>query len=328
MGKYSRAPSRPTTRRARAAQLRLEQEATVRTQVNACAACSLADLSATNKWHHVPWSGKRSHLAVIGEAPGKNEALQGEPFVGRAGAVLEEGLKAAEMTRDDVWLMNTIACRPPKNDFDAAINAGAVDACRPNFNAQLDLSGAWFVILAGRNAYQAVMEEDVPIGRVRGRLQWFHGRLWLPIWHPAYVLRSGWASEVGDQFLNDWRLVQRVLTGGEAAPDLGIVKTLGEGATDDAGEQMGLLHPGETMTERIERQGWVLLDSELVGDTMLIVDRSKKPKLPKSVLGIPQYTTDELWRLGLGEGKGLTVTGKELRRIHMLKKIVKVEVVA
>jgi len=291
----------------------------LRSQILSCHRCSLGDYSDSQEWHRVPWSGpKRADVVVVGEAPGKNEALTGSPFVGKAGKVLDLALESIGLTHDTVWLMNLICCRPPSNDFSKAEKAGAVEACRPWFNAQLDASGAWLVVLAGKRAYQSVMDEDVAVGSVRGKFQWFDGRLWIPTWHPAYVLRQGNTGKITDQFFSDWKGIGQVLSGGVNPPSPSLGETIPA--------QLELHFPGEDIRRRIERKGWVRIYSERLDDHMLIVDGKKGPKIPEAWKGEPRWTTEELMRIGYG-GR-LRISLQQFQRINLAKRALGAEIVA
>lgn len=289
----------------------------LRTKIKHCHRCPLGEFSDSQKWERVPWAGTKSNIAVIGEAPGKNEAFEGEPFVGRAGKVLDKALDGAGLKREQVWIQNVICCRPRDNDFDYALKVGAVEACRPWFNRQLELSGAWMVILVGKRAYQAVMEEEVALGSVRGRFQWLDGRLWLPTWHPAYVLRQGPQSDVASQWWADWRGVGQVLSGEVDVPPVAI--------EDAIGEQLGFDFPEDTIREHLAREGWAKLYSHAMGDTLIVKDPSRRVKIPQRHKREPVWTTDELVRIGYnGE---LRVSPMQLKRINLAKRVLGASVV-
>lgn len=300
----------------------------LRSQILSCQRCALGEFSDAQEWHHVPWVGGRSNIAIIGEAPGQEEAFSGEPFVGRAGRVLDKALGSIHLSRDDVWIQNVICCRPSRNNFDLAIEAGAVEACRPWFNAQLEASGAWLVVLVGKKAYQAVMDEDVALGRVRGRFQWFDGRLWYPTWHPAYVLRQGPGSEVSAQWTADWLAVGQLLASEADPPPPEPIHAL-------TGGQMRFYEPetGEVGTsklaQRLTLDGWVGVFSPVLDDYLCIVDakpRQKKPKIPIKWRKQPQWTTTELMMVSAG-GK-LSISVEEFRKINLAKRVLGGKVVA
>ena len=255
-------------------------------------------------------------MAVIGEAPGKHEALSGQPFVGKAGGVLDQALKTAGLSHNAVWLMNVICCRPRSNDFQVVQDAGAVLACRPWFNDQIEASGAWLIVLVGKKAYQAVMDEDIPLHKVRGKFQWFDGRLWLPTWHPAYVLRQG-GGKIADEFFADWQAVGQVLTGEASPPSPSLKQTIPA--------QLELDYP-ESLRDRIDRLGWVRIYSRVLGDHMLIVDEKKNPKIPKAWQKEPTWTTEELMRIGY-DGR-LRISIQQLSRINLAKRVLGAKIVA
>ncbi len=291
----------------------------LRSQILSCHRCDLGDYSDSQEWHRVPWSGpKRADVVVVGEAPGKNEALTGSPFVGKAGKVLDLALESIGLSHKSVWLMNLICCRPQANDFGKAEEAEAVAACRPWFNQQLDASGAWLVVLTGRRAYQAVMDVETSIGSVRGKFQWFDGKLWLPTWHPAYVLRQGNQGKITEQFFNDWKGVGQVLTGEVNPKSPGLSETIPT--------QMQLHYPEENIRERIERKGWVRIYSKTLDDHMLIVDGKKGPKIPEAWKGEPRWTTEELMRIGYGDK--LRISVQQLQKINLAKRALGAEIVA
>lgn len=289
----------------------------LRSQIRGCARCELGELSDAQEWQRVPWAGSsRSGVAVIGEAPGRDEALSGQPFVGRAGQVLDQGLASAGLERRDVWIMNVICCRPPDNNFDSAIKVGAVEACRPWFNQQLDASGAWLVVLAGRRAYEAVFEDGTSLGSVRGKGQWMDGRLWVPVWHPAYVLRNQGTNVAGDYYA-DWRKIGLVAKG--------EVEMVYPKVSEVVGEQLEISFPGEKIRQTIDRKGWVRLYSHVLSDHMLIVDESKKPKIPEAWKEEPRWTTTELMRVGWG--RRLRVSPEEMAKIQLAKRVLGATVV-
>jgi DNA polymerase len=128
-------------------------------------------------------------LLVIGEAPGADEDRQGEPFVGRAGQLLNAMLRAIDLDRGDVYIANILKCRPPNNrDPKPAEQA----SCSPYLEQQIDLLGPRAILAVGRIAAQYLLQSDETIGRLRGRVM-HYGASQIPIivtYHPAYLLRS------------------------------------------------------------------------------------------------------------------------------------------
>jgi len=124
---------------------------------------------------------------VIGEAPGHDEDIQGEPFVGRAGKLLDKMLAALGFDRQSVYIMNIIKCRPPGNRDP---NPEEVKACSQWFDPQWDAISPKIVCLLGRVAAQRVLQTNESLSALRGK---WHEHRDTPVWvtyHPAYLLRS------------------------------------------------------------------------------------------------------------------------------------------
>ncbi len=153
-------------------------------QVRNCQACALA---RTRTQTVFGVGNPEADLVLIGEAPGQEEDLQGEPFVGRAGKLLDRMLAALGFDRSQVYIMNVLKCRPPKNrDPEPA----EVQACAKWFDAQLTALSPKVICLLGRVAAQTVLETDASLGSLRGG---WHKLGDIPLkvtYHPAYLLRS------------------------------------------------------------------------------------------------------------------------------------------
>jgi len=156
----------------------------LRKDASTCRLCSLAD----DRTQVVFGIGNaQADLLFIGEAPGQDEDVQGEPFVGRAGQLLDRMLHAVGMDRENVYIMNTIKCRPPNNRDP---RPDEVQACNLWFEQQLDIIQPKMICLLGRVAAQTVLNRDETLGALRGDWHDFQG---IPVWvtyHPAYLLRS------------------------------------------------------------------------------------------------------------------------------------------
>lgn len=132
---------------------------------------------------------RQAEWMVIGEAPGAEEDRRGEPFVGRAGRLLDEMLRAVGLTRDTVFITNILKCRPPGNRDPAE---GEAAACRGYLERQIELLSPRLVLAVGRIAAQQLLGTDAPVGRLRGRLHRL-APAEIPLivtYHPAYLLRS------------------------------------------------------------------------------------------------------------------------------------------
>jgi uracil-DNA glycosylase family 4 len=129
-----------------------------------------------------------SDLVVIGEAPGYHEDQQGEPFVGPAGQMLDKMLEnVLQLRRDQVYIMNVVKCRPPKNRNPLP---DEVDACRPFLDAQFETITPRVALVLGSVAYKTLFATDEGITRNRGRWHEYGGVPIMPTFHPAYLLRT------------------------------------------------------------------------------------------------------------------------------------------
>jgi DNA polymerase len=155
-------------------------------EVRACTLCALHK----TRTQTVFGVGRRdAELLVIGEAPGADEDRQGEPFVGRAGQLLNAMLRAIGLPRSDVYIANILKCRPPGNR-DPQPNEASL--CTPYLSRQVALVNPRAILAVGRIAAQWLLQTDAPIGRLRGRV-FRYGESGTPLlvtYHPAYLLRS------------------------------------------------------------------------------------------------------------------------------------------
>lgn len=126
-------------------------------------------------------------LVFVGEAPGHEEDVQGEPFVGRAGQLLTRIIQAIGLTREDVYILNVIKCRPPQNRNPLP---DEVAACRPVIDKQLACLKPRIICALGTFAAQALLRSDERISRLRGRFHQMGDILVRPTFHPAYLLRN------------------------------------------------------------------------------------------------------------------------------------------
>ncbi len=153
------------------------------------ATCTLCDLSRT-RTRTVFGVGRRdADLMVIGEAPGADEDREGEPFVGRAGKLLNAMLLAIGLSREDVYIANILKCRPPNNRDPKPEEAAR---CTGYLERQIELVAPRAILAVGRVAAQHLLQSDQAIGRLRGQVLSF-GADKIPIvvtYHPAYLLRS------------------------------------------------------------------------------------------------------------------------------------------
>ena len=182
-----------------------------------CRACSNCGLASTRQQVVVSRGNPQARVMVIGEAPGASEDEQGHPFVGRSGQLLDELLQLAGLNpAADVFFSNVVKCRPPNNRKPTAIE---LKACRPWIDDQIDRVDPSVVILVGATAVAAMVQRKQPMSGLRG--QWIRqdARLWMPIFHPSYLLRNP-SREPGKPVsltVADLRQVQEWLCQGEPA---------------------------------------------------------------------------------------------------------------
>ena len=127
-------------------------------------------------------------VVFVGEGPGADEDRQGEPFVGRAGQLLNDIItKGMHLRREDVYIANVVKCRPPDNrDPEPA----EIAACAPFLQKQLALLRPKVIVALGRFAAQTLLDDTTPIGRLRGQWRTYRGVKLMPTLHPAYLLRN------------------------------------------------------------------------------------------------------------------------------------------
>ena len=157
----------------------------LRGEVAGCTRC--AELAAGRTQTVFGVGRPDARLVFFGEAPGVDEDASGVPFVGRAGQLLTKIIEACTLSRDDVYIMNVLKCRPPGN---RTPSPDEVSHCRPFFERQLEIIGPEFICCLGASAARALLETEEPIGRLRGR--WFtHGTAHvICTYHPSYLLRN------------------------------------------------------------------------------------------------------------------------------------------
>jgi uracil-DNA glycosylase len=126
-------------------------------------------------------------LMFVGEAPGADEDIQGEPFVGRAGQLLTKIIEAIGLARSDVYIANVIKCRPPGNRNP---EPDEVERCEPFLFRQIDMVKPKVIVALGKFAAQSLLKTNDPITRMRGREYRFRSATLIPTFHPAYLLRN------------------------------------------------------------------------------------------------------------------------------------------
>lgn len=153
------------------------------------AECQLCELHKTRTQTVFGVGNRDADWLIIGEAPGADEDRQGEPFVGRAGQLLNAMLQALDLKRQDVYIANILKCRPPQNRDP---QAEEVAHCSPWLERQIQLIQPKVILALGRIAAQKLLQTNTSLGRLRGRLHHIESTT-APVivtYHPAYLLRS------------------------------------------------------------------------------------------------------------------------------------------
>ena len=180
---------------------------TLEAEVSKCTRCELH----RGRTQTVFGVGRRdARLLVIGEAPGAEEDRQGEPFVGRAGILLNAMLRSIGLARSDVYIANILKCRPPGNRDPKPEETAE---CTPYLERQIELIAPRVALAVGRVAAQHLLQSEEPIGRLRGKVLSFGPRR-IPLvvtYHPAYLLRSPGAKSKSWQ---DLCLLRQLLKSG------------------------------------------------------------------------------------------------------------------
>lgn len=167
-----------------------------------CNNCTACELSKT-RTQAVVWRGAvAAPLLLIGEGPGANEDLEGKPFVGRSGRLLDELLTAHGITPEYFHIMNIVKCRPPQNRKPTEAEA---KACRPLLRQQFLFVKPRVILLLGATAYNNFTGDKRSISQVRGRWQESNGYYIMPTFHPAYILRD---PRQKDKFWGDLEMVR------------------------------------------------------------------------------------------------------------------------
>jgi len=157
----------------------------LRAAIGDCQRCKLC----SGRTHIVFGVGNpHAKLMFVGEGPGRDEDLKGEPFVGRAGQLLTDIItKGMGLKREDVYICNVVKCRPPENRNP---EPDEVAACEPFLKKQIDIVRPQIIVGLGKFAVQTLLNSKAPISKLRGTWASYHGIKLMPTFHPAYLLRN------------------------------------------------------------------------------------------------------------------------------------------
>ena len=151
-----------------------------------CQRCKLAKLGRSQVVFGV--GNPHASIMFVGEAPGANEDLKGEPFVGAAGKILNDLLQSANLSRDDIYIANVIKCRPPDN---RAPEADEIETCKPFLLQQIQMIRPKLVCTLGNWATQTLLERKVGITKVKAQAFYLKDFVLFPLLHPAAALHQG-----------------------------------------------------------------------------------------------------------------------------------------
>ena len=181
----------------------------LKAHADACTSCGLCE----ERTNVVFSSGNtNANLMLIGEGPGQQEDEQGIPFVGRAGQLLTKILESVEINRDDIYIANTVKCRPPKNRTPLPAE---MDACRDYLIRQIQIVQPKIICMLGSVAIKSVLGPTDPITKIRGKwmtkpVNYMDDDLYLmPIFHPSYLLRNASKEKGAPKWLT-WQDMKEV----------------------------------------------------------------------------------------------------------------------
>ena len=181
----------------------------IREDIGDCTRCKLCSLGRKQIVFGV--GNPDADLMFVGEAPGRDEDIQGVPFVGRAGQKLTQIIEAIGLTRDDVYIANVIKCRPPENRNP---EPDEVVSCEPFLFRQIDTIKPKVIVALGTFAAKSLLKTTDSISRLRGRVYDYRGAKLVPTFHPAFLLRNpSCRREVWD----DMKKVRALLNGEDVA---------------------------------------------------------------------------------------------------------------
>jgi uracil-DNA glycosylase len=172
-----------------------------------CNQCDRCVLGETRHHAVVGRGNPQAPIMIIGEAPGQNEDETGLPFVGKAGQLLDKILDSVKLDTDkDVYICNINKCRPPGN---RTPTTDEVEACKPYLLEQVRLVNPKIILLTGATALKGLLGEKRTITKIRGTWLEWQGRLCMPIFHPAYLLRNQ-SREKGSPKWLMWQDIQEI----------------------------------------------------------------------------------------------------------------------
>ncbi len=182
--------------------LKKDKLKTIEDEVNKCSLCPISALIN----NHVFGTGSPdAKLMFIGEAPGRDEDLQGKPFVGLAGQLLTKIIESIGLKREEVYIANIIKCRPPENRNP---EPDEINNCKNYLREQIKIIQPEIICALGKFAAQTLLKTEAPISSLRGNFYPFGNMKIIPTFHPAYLLRN----QSGKKFVwEDMKKIREVL---------------------------------------------------------------------------------------------------------------------
>ena len=187
----------------------VESLAAIREDIGDCVRCKLCRLGRKQIVFGV--GNPNADLMFVGEAPGRDEDIQGIPFVGRAGQKLTQIIEAIGLTRGDVYIANVIKCRPPENRNP---EPDEVEQCEPFLFRQVDTIKPKVIVALGTFAAKSLLKSTDSISRLRGRVYDYRGAKLVPTFHPAFLLRN---PSCRREVWEDMKKVRALLNGEDLA---------------------------------------------------------------------------------------------------------------
>lgn len=176
----------------------------ISSEIRSCSKCVLS----VTRTQAVPGVGSpHSNLMFIGEGPGANEDLKGEPFVGAAGQLLDKLLAMIGLDRQKVFITNIVKCRPPQNRVPAP---DEIKTCKPYLDAQIALIRPKFIVTLGGPSTKTLLGKTVSMGAVHGKMEVRDGIRFFPTYHPAAYLHKR-SPELLEQMKNDFKQLSKTL---------------------------------------------------------------------------------------------------------------------
>jgi len=173
----------------------------LREKILNCQECPLSQ----GRTNAVPGEGSiDTALMFVGEAPGHDEDIQGQPFVGRAGQLLTKIINAMHFQRQDVYITNVVKCRPPQN---RTPHRKEIDQCMPYLLEQIEMIKPKVIVALGKVAADFFIKSDLSMTRLRGNFSEFKGIRVMPTFHPSYLIRNEGNREIKKMVWEDMKKV-------------------------------------------------------------------------------------------------------------------------